>query len=115
MQLVSDNALSFFYFRLRTPRLRPLSAWLPWCKPRSLRRRFAMKLEPGRCEAIPLQNREVVLRCASGSLWITHDGDCKDVTLEPRQSYRPDRDGAMRLHALQPCVLEIEFEDDADA
>jgi hypothetical protein len=114
MQLATDNVLSFFQLRLRTPRPRTLTALLPWCKPRSLRRRFAMKLEPGRQESIPLQNREVVLRCASGSLWITHDGDCKDVTLEAQQSYRPDRDGAMCLHALQPCVLEVEFEDDAD-
>ncbi|WP_296358376.1 hypothetical protein [Ramlibacter sp.] len=24
------------------------------------------------------------------------------------------RRGAMRLHALQPCVVEVQFEDDAD-
>jgi hypothetical protein len=113
MDLASD-ALNFFYFRLRTPRLRPLASLLPWRKSRSLTRRFALKLEPGRCEIIPLRNRTVSVRCAAGNLWITHDGDPKDVVLAPQQVHRPDREGPMRLHAMDAAVVEIEFEDDAD-
>jgi len=53
------------------------------------------------------------VRCAEGRLWITHDGDPKDVVLDARQSYRAEREDPMRVHALAPCVVEIEFEDEA--
>ncbi|QJW83630.1 DUF2917 domain-containing protein [Ramlibacter terrae] len=52
------------------------------------------------------------VRCAAGSLWITHDGDCKDVVLGAQETYSAERKQAMHLFALEPCVPELEFRDD---
>ena len=50
-------------------------------------------------------HREIV--CLSGSLWITHDGDPKDTTLEAGQSYRADRNGRMLVQALDSAELRL--------
>ena len=80
--------------------------------PARVRRRFAVELEEGEARRFDRVDRSVLVCCATGSVWITHDGDPKDVVLGPREHYRADREAAMHVFALQPCVLEIEFEDD---
>jgi len=52
------------------------------------------------------------VRCARGSVWITHDGDPKDVILAGGETYRAQRTDALHLFALVPSVVEIEFEDE---
>ena len=76
-------------------------------------RRFACEMRKGEARTFERVDSSVELRCAKGSLWITHDGDPKDVILNPAESYRAEREDAMHVFALQPCVVEIEFEDDA--
>jgi hypothetical protein len=107
-----EDSLQFVQERLRAahdPLQRPLRL-----RPAArVKRRFACELPRGAARRFDRVDGSVMVRCASGSLWITHDGDPKDVILSPQESYRAERDAAMHLYALQPCVLEIEFEDEA--
>ena len=84
-------------------RLRPL--------PR-VKRRFVVKMQRGEARTFERVDDSVHVHCSTGSLWITHDGDPRDVILEGSESYRADREEAMHVFALRDCVLEIEFEDD---
>lgn len=83
-----------------------------WGDPERVTRRVCMSIDAGATEAIPGADSSVKVCCASGSLWITHDSDPKDIVLGPRQSYRSEREDTMRMHALAPCVVEVEFEDE---
>jgi hypothetical protein len=40
------------------------------------------------------------ISCRSGRLWITHDGDGKDIVLEAGQSHIAERSSRMLVHAL---------------
>jgi hypothetical protein len=61
-------------------------------------------LQKGAVLAVPRpMHREI--ECLRGSLWITHDGDPRDVILEKGEVYRPDRDARMLVQAL----AEAEF------
>lgn len=77
-----------------------------------IRRRFAVEIGRGEHQKLEQVDTSVMVRCASGSIWITQDGDPKDVILEPGESYRAERDDAMHVFALTPSVMEIEFEDE---
>ena len=108
----SDDALQFVQERLRHHHS-------PW--PRELRlrdipcirRRFAVEMAKGEHRSFERVDDSVQVSCASGSLWITHDGDPKDVILAAGEQYQAAREDAMHLFALQPCVIEIQFDDDA--
>jgi hypothetical protein len=71
--------------------------------------RFTMQLRQGCSEQVMHPNRGVEVRCKRGRLWITHDGDPKDLVLEPDESYTAERGARMTLHALQPCEMEMQF------
>lgn len=106
-----EDSLQFVHERLRhnpSPlarefRLREL--------PRVLRR-FAIDLDQGEAHQFERVDQSVTVRCAQGGVWITHDGDPKDVILMAGETYRAQREDAMHLYALAPSVIEIEFEDD---
>ena len=49
--------------------------------------------------------RGLYLQCLVGSLWITHDGDCKDLILEAGQSYQSAHDRRMLVYALAPASV----------
>ena len=108
----SEDALQFVQERLRhNP--------FPWGRdarrpdaPR-VRRRFAVQIAKGEHRTFERVDDSVLVVCASGSLWITHDGDPKDVIVGAGEQYRAAREDAMHLFALQPCVIEIQFDDDA--
>ena len=71
--------------------------------------RFTMQLRQGCSEEVVQPGRGVQVRCRRGRLWITHDGDPKDVVLEPDESYTAERGARMTLHALQSCEMEMQF------
>lgn len=77
-----------------------------------VRRRFAVEIGKGEAYTFERVDHSVCVRCASGGVWITHDGDPKDIVLSSGEEYRCEREDALHLFALQPCVLEIEFEDE---
>lgn len=107
-----EDALQFAHHRLRQ---RGATEGLHLGRrPARITRRIAMELGRGETEVIPHPDETVVVRCASGTLWITQDGDPRDIILWPQESYRADRDGTMHVFGLDACVIEIEFEDDAD-
>lgn len=51
------------------------------------------------------------LRCVEGSVWLTLDGDPRDVFLHPGDDFVVDRGGATLLHALAPTRLEVVRQD----
>ena len=77
-----------------------------------VKRRLVAEMDKGENRTFERVDASVCVRCSSGSLWITHDGDPKDVILSAQESYRAQREDTMHVFALQPCVLEIEFEDE---
>lgn len=48
-----------------------------------------------------------VLCCLAGSLWITHDGDPRDVIVEAGGSYRVTRRERMIVHALREGAMRM--------
>lgn len=51
------------------------------------------------------------VRCVSGLLWLTHDGDRKDLILGPGEQYLADRSSTLLAHALQASRLELIWRD----
>ena len=52
----------------------------------------------------PLRHR---VECLNGSVWITHDGDPKDIILDGGQSYQAERDSRMLVYALTEASLRF--------
>jgi hypothetical protein len=107
-----EDSLHFVQERLRHRHASPLTRELHLRRRPSVIRRFAVALARGRTHVLDKVDSSVRVRCAKGSLWITQDGDPKDVILGEQQTYQAEREQPMHLSALQPCVLEIEFEDE---
>lgn len=45
--------------------------------------------------------------CVSGRLWLTMEGDTRDVILEPGTAFTVDRDGVTILAAEQESVVDV--------
>lgn len=56
-------------------------------------------LERGRSQRLQDARGSLVL-CLSGTLWLTQEGDPRDVVLEAGDEARIDRDGLSIVHAL---------------
>lgn len=83
--------------------------------PRNGRASFPARIAAA-SEVHSLQNRAILvvprpihrkIVCLRGCLWITHDGDPKDIVLDAGQSYRPDRHARMLIQALQAAELRV--------
>jgi hypothetical protein len=48
------------------------------------------------------------IACLEGCLWLTHDGDCRDIVLEAGQSHVADRDSRLAIHALAPSTVRLD-------
>lgn len=107
----NEDSLQFVQDRLRASHS-ALDRGLRLRRRDRILRRVAVELPRGSTRRFDRVDGTVMVRCAKGSLWITHDGDPKDVFLSPDESYRAEREEAMHVFALQACLLEIEFEDD---
>ncbi len=52
----------------------------------------------------PLQHR---VECLGGSVWITLDGDIKDIILDAGQNYQAERNSRMLIYALTGASLRL--------
>lgn len=107
-----EDSLRFVQERLRHHHS-PLHRELHLKPAPRVKRRVAVELARGDARTFERVDTSVMVRCDSGSVWITHDGDPKDIILAPGESHCAEREDAMHVFALDACVLEIEFEDDA--
>jgi hypothetical protein len=60
----------------------------------------AISLPRGQLQRMQDARGQVVV-CLQGSLWLTQEGDTRDVVLEAGDEARIDRDGLTLLHALR--------------
>lgn len=66
------------------------------------------RFELGRHELVTLTAvREHVIACDSGELWITLDGDQRDIVLRPGSTWRVDDDGPVVISALHDSTLHL--------
>lgn len=49
----------------------------------------------------------VEVECVQGCLWLTHDGDCRDLVLHPGQRYLADRGTRLLVSALEPSLMRL--------
>jgi hypothetical protein len=49
----------------------------------------------------------VTVECIYGSLWLTHDGDCKDIILEAGQRYSSATRARLLVHALDTAQVRL--------
>lgn len=47
------------------------------------------------------------IECTEGTVWLTHDGDCRDVVLEAGQSHMVDRDSRLVIYALSTSAVRL--------
>lgn len=101
----------------RRPLLPFTFSWrLPFTRQRKHRRaaqevthRFTIHLAAGASELVPPCDRSIVVHCNRGTVWITQDGELKDVILNPGESFTPQRTRDMLLHSLHSCELLMQF------
>lgn len=51
--------------------------------------------------------RGLVLLCLDGHLWLTQEGDTRDIVLDPGQTARIERDGLTIVQALSHARLQL--------
>jgi hypothetical protein len=72
-------------------------------------RLLALGVPAGRLRELPMGAGRLVVHCRSGEVWITHDGDPRDVVLQQNESYVVDRPARMTAFALRgDCGLEMQ-------
>jgi hypothetical protein len=47
------------------------------------------------------------IECTEGCVWLTHDGDCRDVCLQAGQSHVADRDCRLVIYAMAPSAVRL--------
>jgi hypothetical protein len=70
--------------------------------------RQVQRLELGLRELVIIDNASgQMILCESGELWITQDGDRRDIIVPAGKSWRIDRAGPLVVSALQPAVATL--------
>lgn len=47
------------------------------------------------------------IECIEGCVWLTHDGDCRDVLLEAGHFHVADRDSRLVIYALASSAIRL--------
>lgn len=48
------------------------------------------------------------VECLTGQVWLTMDGDRRDIFLEPGDAHSIERDGLTLVNAIEPSVLHVQ-------
>jgi hypothetical protein len=54
-----------------------------------------------------IDGRGASVRCLLGALWLTQDGDPRDIVLTPGQSFTLDRDGLAIIFATAEATVAL--------
>lgn len=74
-------------------------------------RRLAFHVPRGATCELPRVEGRMTVHCRGGSVWITHDGDPRDVVLQADQSHPVDREARLTVHAMAgDAALELQYE-----
>jgi hypothetical protein len=74
-----------------------------------VRRLLALGVPAGQLRELPMGQGRMEVHCRTGEVWITHDGDPRDVLLKQDESYVVDRPARMTAFALRgDCGLELQ-------
>lgn len=65
-------------------------------------------LQLAKSTLIRLSDTARSIRCDSGSLWITQDGNPRDIVLEPGQQFLRDSRASTIVYALEPARLTLQ-------
>jgi ferric-dicitrate binding protein FerR (iron transport regulator) len=68
--------------------------------------RYAMHLDAGHFLQVH-DGKGVCVDVAQGQVWITQEGDVRDLVLRAGESWRIDRDGLTLIQALVDCNSHI--------
>lgn len=69
-------------------------------------RRVVEEMQAGRLLAI--KERGVIVTCVEGTLWITRDGDRKDIVLAAGESFENTRPGRVLVQALAASRVHLQ-------
>lgn len=70
--------------------------------------RQVQRLAIGLRELVVIEDaRDQVLTCESGELWLTQDGDRRDLILPAGKSWRVDRSGPVVVSAFEPSLVSF--------
>ena len=50
----------------------------------------------------------LTVSCIRGCVWLTHDGDCKDVVLQAGDRHTVTRTARLLAHALEESILQVD-------
>jgi hypothetical protein len=76
----------------------------------------AAAITQGQATSVPLSRGETHasmglqgqrIECVSGCIWLTHDGDCRDVVLKAGQAHVLDRSSRLLIHALGSSAIRL--------
>ncbi len=71
----------------------------------------AFGVRGGTLRPVPRGHGRMTLHCRSGTAWIVHDGEGRDVVLQASQSYVVDSHQPMTAYAVEgDCALEIQLD-----
>jgi hypothetical protein len=80
-----------------------------WAMRRGITRCVAAQLPAGAMRRVSADHHDMELHCTRGELWITYDGDCKDLILREGERYRIERREVLVLYAFEDSVFEVQM------
>jgi DUF2917 family protein len=68
------------------------------------------KISLGASRGISLEDAAgVEVECLTGSVWLTMEGDSRDIIVAPGDAYAIDRNGLTLINAIEPSVVHVEL------